>query len=324
MLKYTRIRQITTLNLDKLFINCYINMSDIKTKKEEKSMSKSATVYTLMAALLEAEKILGQGRKWQAKNPIQAQLIADFLKHISEAGQIKEIESIASRDAKTINDFLAQRGFSITLNPFMPREFGVAAVLDLLVKWFQPGDKIKITTWSNHTYPGVHLKKGVQFFNVNGDQTKTVSKIRTQTDDEVFMTMIDQVPDGLDLLEFAATLLAQIRYSGDEYEGLHFPMVDFKNQPDISWLLGMATTDNLGGPALISQAKQETKLRMNEIGARVQDAVAMATMKCMVMPKKPLIINKPFLCIFTRPGLNFPLAVFHLEPDCWKNPGSLD
>ncbi len=287
-------------------------------------MSKSATVYTLMAALREAEDILGKGRKWQAKNPMQAKLITDFLKYISEAGQIKEIESIASRDAKKINDFLAQRGFSIQLNPFAPTEFGVAAVLDLLVKWFQPGKKIQITTPNNQKYPGVHLKQGVQFFNVNGDMNKPVAKIRTQSDDEVFMTMIDQVPDGLDLLEFAATLVAQLQYGREEYEGLHFPMVDFKNQPDISWLLGMATTDSSGVPAWISQAKQETKLRMNEIGARVQDAVAMATMRCAMMPKQPLIINKPFLCIFTRPGLTFPLAVFFLDPDCWKNPGSLD
>ncbi len=288
-------------------------------------MSKSATVFTLMEVLRKAEDILGKGRQWRAKNDTQAALINDFLNHINEAREIKEIESIASYMAGEINEFLAKRGFSIQLDSFAPSEFGVAAVLDLMVKWGLKGDKIQITTPDNKTYPGVYLKKGVQFFNAYGDHTEPIAKIGTQTDDEVFMTMIDKVPDGLDLIKFAAKLISQLKYiDRDNLEGLQFPMINFTNYPDLSWLLGMATTGKDGAPAWISQAKQQTKLRMNEIGARVQDAVAVAVKRCMVVPKKPLIINKPFLCIFTRPGLKFPLAVFHLEPDCWKDPGGLD
>ncbi|OGY42527.1 MAG: hypothetical protein A2Y82_04155 [Candidatus Buchananbacteria bacterium RBG_13_36_9] len=286
-------------------------------------MSKSATVYTLMAALLKAEDILGKDRKWQDKNPSQEKLVSRFLPFMPEARTIKEIESISGRSAKQINDFLAKHDFSIMLKDFAPNEFGVAAVLDLLVKWLAAGKKVQIKGADKKQYPGVYLKEGVRILNAYGNHNGPIARIRTKSDDEVFMTMIDKVPDGLDLIEFASKLISQFHYN-DDHEGLHFPMIDFKNQPDISWLLGLATTDSTGRHAWISQAKQETKLRMNEIGARVQDAVALGVMRGISRPKTPLIINRPFLCIFTRPGLKMPLAVFHLEPDCWKDPGGLD
>ncbi|MFA5187968.1 MAG: hypothetical protein WC460_01255 [Patescibacteria group bacterium] len=286
-------------------------------------MSHSATIYTLIAALLKSEDLLGKGREWLAQNPDQEKLIRKFLEHSKEITKIKEIESIASLDAKMINEFLKKRGFSIRLPEFKTQEFGVAAVLDLMVEWILKGKRIQIQGQNGAKYPGIHLQEEVSFFNAY-DRAEPIAKISTASDDAVYLTMANDVPTGLELIGYASKLISQLRYNPG-YEGLQFPMVDFTNQPDLSWLIGMSTTDSNGNPAVISQALQETKLRLNENGARVQDAAAMTLIRaCVTIPKKKLIINRPFLCIFTQTGLKLPLAVFHLEPDCWKDPGGLE
>ncbi len=241
---------------------------------------------------------------------------------MTQASQIKEIESIAATDATQINKFLADHGFSIRINNLRPSEFGVAAILDLLVKWQVPGTSVQITGPEQKEYPGVQIKKGVKFLTANSKQHNVLAKISTQSADEVYLATMDWAPSGLDLVAYAKDLITGCQDNHD-YDKVEFPMVDFHYQPEISWLIGMSTTDSKGVRSVISQAKQETKLRLNEIGARVQDAVAMATLRAVVAPKKTLVIDKPFLCIFARSGLEFPLAVFHLKPNSWKDPGKL-
>jgi len=75
-------------------------------------------------------------------------------------------------------------------------------------------------------------------------------------------------------------------------------------------------------PAIITQALQQTKLRMNEEGARAQSAVAIGVLRgC--LPTYDYVIDWPFLFWITRPGISKPLFVAYVTEDDWKNPGDI-
>ena len=83
------------------------------------------------------------------------------------------------------------------------------------------------------------------------------------------MTIIDNVPDdNLDLIMKAAELSKNIQIAGYNFGGLRFPMVNINQQVDIGWLKGMQTVDKYDLSYYISQALQQNKLRINEVGAR--------------------------------------------------------
>ena len=93
-----------------------------------------------------------------------------------------------------------------------------------------------------------------------------------------------------------------------------------------SWLIGMRTTMGEGHQeAVISQALQQTKFKMNQLGARVKSAVAIGISKTSASIEilEPIIINKPFFLWIERPGLSFPLMYAYIDEANWKNPGDL-
>jgi hypothetical protein len=296
-------------------------------------MSKATTIYTLMAALLKAEELLGK-KIWVSINDLQKRFLVEFFeKGKEDVKYLTEIQAIASRFAEEINKFLAERGFSIRLEEFLDKNsFGVAAILDVMVQWVEDGKSETIQTPDKKQYPGVRINRNHISFFRHPDSDSPLVRIRTKGRYEVLMTMMppEKVPDSMDLILLAKSLMDVQKYDyGYHLEDLIFPMVDIRVQPDISFIQGLRTEDDEAGVfQYIRQAKQETRLRMNLKGARVQDAVVfeVATFGCAGMPRQDHIINKPFLCIFTIPGgPEFPIAVFYLEPeDSWKDPGSLD
>jgi hypothetical protein len=284
-------------------------------------MSKTAAIYPIVSALAKADDMLGLCAKWRSKDCTQERFLSDFFNPCRNE-KIPEIESIASRSAEEINRFLAERGFSIALDPFQyPSDFGTASVLDVLVEWVQTGRLVSIR--ADHTrFEGVHLES-VSFSKMI---ETVVARIPTKSGDDVCMAMYDDAPDGMDLIDLVNKIRADAKSCSD-YEGIHFPMVNLDQRVDISWMKGLSTVGADGVPAIISQALQQTKLRMNEKGARAQSAVALGMMRCSVgpipAPRPPLIINEPFLFWIERDGLQQPLFVAHLTRDDWKNPGDI-
>lgn len=285
-------------------------------------MSTTTVTYPIVAALVKAEDILGLDRLWEGVNSTQQRFLEEFFAACrGEIVRIPEIESIASWNVDEINAFLRERNFTIQLDPFDEQTFGVASVLDLLVEWLQKGDITTVTTDDGRPFPGVLINKsGVRFFDAHG-HPNPIARLETKSGDEVYMTMLDQPPEGFDLVA-TAERLSGARPSYD-WGGLVFPMVDLDQKVDISWLLDMRTMGDDFQPAWITQALQQTILKMNEVGARAKSAVAIAVTRGMSMPKPDHIINKPFLVWFERDGLNKPLFVGHITEEDWKNPGSL-
>lgn len=287
-------------------------------------MSETVCTYPIVGAVRKADDIIGKNRIWRGINPTQLLFLKEFYtpEAVAEIAGIPELESIASFNAAEINHWLAERKFDIKLDPFPRHGFGTACMLDVVVQWLVTGEARPINLATGQQVPGVFLKEGLSFFT---SPAGPGARISTKSGDIVSIMRFDnkQGLKGLDLALFIKTWHSQ---HINDYSGLYFPMVDLDQQPDISWLLEMETTGKDGHPYIIWQAKQQTKFRMNEVGARVKSAVAIGVMRGISVhrPKPPLIVDGPFLIWIERPGLSHPFFVGHITPEGMKSPGSLD
>ena len=288
-------------------------------------MSKASEVYTITAALKRAEEVMNLKKDWQSKNETQRRFLKNYLP-VCRKDNVDEIEFEISDNAEKINTFLKMKGFSIRLQPFPPNTFGFASILDLIVEWLYPGEKIKIDAKNGGKYDGVRIKKeGVSFFeSVVHGYRHIIACINTKSGDMVFITVPKEPLEGLDLIEMADTISKHMDILPCTYDGVRFPMVDLDITNDIGWLIGMSTVNARDIPAIITQAVQQIKIKMNEKGARFQSATAIGiTLKCVSIPKQDLIIREPFLVWVGRHNFEKPLMAAFITEESWKNPENL-
>jgi hypothetical protein len=247
-------------------------------------------------------------------------LFKQCLGDVSELSE-KEIKRKVSKVASELNRFLAESGFDIRLEDFPGDGFGVVSILVIKVKWLEAGKIISINS-NNKEFDGVLLKSGVNICQAR-DYPNPIAEIKTQNRDIVYISIADKPRGEFELLEFSDKLDKPLRHLPG-YKGVEFPMVDLNQEVDISWLIGMSTVDEKGGDWFISQAKQQTKFRMNERGAIAESSAAIGVMRCISHDAPPLTIDKPFFVAITRPGCAKPLFVGYCSWDVWKNPGKLE
>lgn len=295
-------------------------------------MSNASEIYTITAAIDQAERSMKLRDDWQPKNEIQKRFLKNFLQ-VCRRDKVPEIELEVSSEAEKINSFLEKKGFSIRLHPFPPNTLGFASILDIIVEWLYLGEKVKIDAKKGGMYDGVRIKKeGVTFFESTlQGYTHTIACIRTKSGDMIFITVPKEPLEGLDLIEMADTLSKNMdignrrRQMPPAYDGIRFPMVDLNITNDIGWLKDMSTTvKTTNVPAEITQAIQQIKIKINEKGARFQSATAIVvTLKSVNIPIHDLIIREPFLIWVKRRNLEKPLMAAFVTEENWKNPGNL-
>lgn len=292
-------------------------------------MSNTTVIYPIVAALVKAEEIIGPERTWHPVNDTQRLFLKEFFEPCrQECSSIREIESIASFTADDINRFLRERGFTIELAPLRQtggwKEFGVASVLDLLVEWFKPGTQTTLKAQNRQVYPAAHLGTEVSSFYQTADHPHPIARLKTTSNDLVYMTRLDKVSTNFKLLHYVQRLTGSLQPNYD-YGGIVFPMVDLKQEEDLRWLLDLETTNAENEPVKLTQALQETHLAMNQTGARAKSAVAVgvAVAAAYRPPRPDLLIDGPFLVWFQRPGLSEPLFAGYITEQDWKDPGKL-
>ena len=277
--------------------------------------------YTITACHVKTLREIGVS-SWKAVNPTQERFLQIFEVCKSDVDQIKEIESeIGIGTVDPVNAFLQRKNIDIQLDAISRREIAVASVLDLLIEWMLKGQSSTILKETKE-YPAVSLNRGVRVSTVD-NFPNPVATITSKTEDKVFMTILTEQPESaFEVFELACRLVENQKSAkaAGKFNGVKFPMIDLDAHPDIGWLIGMRAKE-----WSVGQALQQTKLKMNEKGARVKEAVAItAKASLYVKEQQPLIIDKPFLLVFMRPSLKRPLFSAFLAEDCWKNPGSLE
>ncbi|MDP2974078.1 MAG: serpin family protein [Candidatus Diapherotrites archaeon] len=293
-------------------------------KPQQKEVSATFVPLPIVHAVQGADEVLGQGRIWNPVNTFQKWFLENLFKQcLGDVSRLseKEIKRKVSKAAGELNRFLADNGFNIKLEAFPGDGFGVVSILVIKVKWLEAGKLASIIS-GNRNFEGVYLKSGVEILQAE-NYPNPIAQITTQSGDVVYMSVADKPRGGFELLEFSNCFEGSLR-SAQGYEGVKFPMIDLNQEVDISWLVGMNTVDKEKKGWFISQAKQQTKFRMNEKGAIAESAAAVGMLRMCASFEKPLLIDKPFFVAITRPGCAKPLFVGYCSWDVWKNPGHLD
>lgn len=313
-------------------------------------MSYTAVLFPILSVLSVAENtFLGTGKEWITKNDQQSILMNDY--YYPKRNELTffapdEMKSIASRKIAEVNRFLKDNGFEIQLEENTDDDFAVASILKIALKWKKEGTKCEITHEGNE-YPAVRMERQFRIYHVR--TAHPVVSIYTENGDILNMTIAKGKPrEGFELVSYIRSLSRRIQselcplvlhktldglmYSDHyftefkdvtfDYAGVVFPMVDLKQQVDLSWLIGMGYPPD----ARISQALQETHFKMNEKGAIAKSAVAIAVKTECAAPtfKQPYIIDKPFYLWIERPGMSMPLFTAYITPADWKAPQNLD
>lgn len=295
--------------------------------------SSTMVVSPIMAALIKAEDIIGKNRIWTSINTEQKKFLDQFFSKRAELSKLseKELRSWVSFVASELNEILAQEGFDIRLEDFAPDEFGVVSILDVLVEWLAEGKHFPLQV-NGREYPAVRLNPSVEVGNeskmvfkafISPTHSQPVAVVYTKSGDRVYMTVAERPEKDFALVKTIEQIRSAVRTNA-YFDYLMFPMADLNQQVDISWLVGMQTTkQDTKDPVYISQAKQQTKFKMNQFGARVKSAVTMVMKTTSVRRDMPLIIDKPFLLWIEREGVSFPVMYAYLDIEDWKDPGDL-
>ena len=265
--------------------------------------------------------------EWLANNPQQKAYLKIY--DNCRGAKIPEIESkVSIGTVEPVNKFLSDRGFDIKLDPIGENDLAIASILELIIKWLTKGDKTTVYNYDNRTrYQAVHLEDGVKIIRVYGDYLNIrgipVAMIQTRNGDTIYMTMPNgALKDSFEVFNLAKDLISS-RTEDDGYflNEVVFPMIDLDVKPDISWIIGMC--DKLKDKWEITQALQQTKVKIDEEGVVVKEAVAIGvTLASMNLHEpEPLVIDKPFLFVIKREGLKEPLFSAYLDVDSWIKQG---
>ena len=298
--------------------------------------TQTQTFHPIAAAMREARKFTGDPLTWTANdgNDLQKTWLQSLPQFTADLANVPEMKQIANTDVRKINKFLKDEGFQIQLKPFTPGGFGMASVMKIAMEWLSAGRKVTIRPAGlayppSAVYRGAALTEGVTVFaDINpatGIRREPIVQVHTKTGDMVYLQACDVAAlanDDLNEIHDAMQSAVARQVRDTNFKGVHFPVIHLDDSPDISWLLGMTCSGpKMQDGAFISQALQQTKFTMDESGAKVESAVAIAmTRNCLASSRPsppPVIINKTFVVTIVRPGVHWPIFIGKLGPDVW-------
>lgn len=262
-----------------------------------KNGSTSICSLGILAAMMKAEEFLGSKGHWQG--PTEAHRFITAMRH-DLAPWLREqdpkklgLATFASRYHDVLNGELRKAGYDIQLQPFgREGDFGTVAIFEREVQWLKPGDQtsLRLET-SRNSVPAFTIKQAQVY---QGLQHPVVV-LDTKQGDRVIISRCDQPISGLELLRRVSEMAnAGTQRRSHDYKGATIPMVDMEDKPDISFLLGLGFNDAEDGlPAVLTQALQQNRYKMDHIGARVESATALGATRGISM-EQPYQVNGPF------------------------------
>ena len=298
--------------------------------------TRALDVVTIMHALRTLEGELDISR-WSTTNDSQDKLFAWLYSHREQLSEVTGLDAKASRFYEELNAYLVEHRFDPMFDPFDPDNgIGVVSILDKLVNWLHgPYEIVKIRT-EQGMLPGFDVPPdGVNIYEVEGYQGSYLLELLTKSDDTPWLFIHDDTTlTGLDLVTLSMDVMGKNRqkptreWYGDvqpTFAGAQVLMLDFKDEPDLGWLMGASATTP-GDTWTVTQAKQEFKMRMDQTGARVKVAtgIGMTRTSVSLKPMK-FIVDRPFYGWWTQKDLSLPMAAFFADWDALRQPeGSLE
>ena len=310
----------------------------VTLKAEEKPEEKTETASSTPEAGLEREKpadakteaklseefpsmyVLGKAlqaagldtAKWKPTNPEQKYAIDHLATATAELEKIPDgiIDGMASEgDEKPVNKFLKDKGFDIQLNPIGPNEVAMAGTLQLKGAWAGRASEMEV---DGKKYDSVVLNdfSGADTFKV-GD--RTVAKLYSKDGVTVYATPYTEDLKGFEVAQKAKELTPGDDAKRDTYTNVELPMVDMDSSVKLSGLLGMSSEEG----NTISQAKMQTKLKIDEKGFSAEQGVAVASSRGF---SSTFEIKDDFLFWAVADGASEPLFATMVGKENWKDP----
>lgn len=290
--------------------------------------TRTVAVFPVVAALAKAAEVGNALAPWNPVNEQQEKWLVNADKWQAQAKGFspEELKTIASFKAEEINTWLKEGGYDIALEPFSdPDDFGTASIMTVAVKWITAGERTFVAN-DGKDYDAAELTSDVTITQSEGYE-HPVAHIHCENGDTVHMTVADRTDlEQLDLLNKVVALTAGKR--SFKYGGVVFPMVEHNAEVDISFFEGMNFKGRRRSGGIdtckVKEAKQQTKFKMNHLGAKAESAVAVSmTFECCFVSKPNLVIDKEFYVWMTRPGMDTPYFAACVSKSDWKDPGDV-
>ncbi len=269
--------------------------------------------FTMAAALAAADSLLGE-QSWQGDptNPEQAQWLESFRRRADIAQRIPEVHRNATTVAADHVSWLKTEGWDAQITQGGPDDIFLAATINIVAKWKEAGRAYK----DRDGLDRVHLRKGATVLHQSG--MRPVVTVATQNAGFTFLfQQLEQEPvDSSQLIGRA--LNASLREAHDEAR-LDFPMVDLRVRDDAKYMIGLQS-----GPNVVTQAAEQLRLELNEIGGRASAAAEVAVTRSISMGPETVYIDGPFMVAVIR--ANAPVdsdrVVFaaYCDKGAWKRP----
>lgn len=268
----------------------------------------------IVAALKVFKELCGEDQTIMNPNHDYQRFIGSIYARMSSVvDELPYIESFAAREIDTLNEELAKRGYTIRLAPEPPVDGAVVSFLELLVRWKERGEKCFIER-DGVAYPASQNKKGTHYAELHGQPM-----VQIDTDDpNIIVVLAKHNTQPADLHGAAEDILANRRPV--HYTGVKFPFIDLHDEPDLDFLIGTrikGSKDEL----TITQALQETILKMNNIGALAKSALAVGATRTAFEKEKILVFDEAFQVIFARATDKTILFTAWCDTDSWQDPG---
>jgi hypothetical protein len=266
---------------------------------------------------------------WTTSNISQEKLIRYFSTHANAHDFFYPQETAfrAHTDRDYVNDFLKEHDIYTELTtPYTQRMLTqyvyVASTIQIIDHWAIHGSYTRIETQKNgskKSYAAITFTQGFNAFHVKAQvqQKNPIFVIKTEQQDDVYITLADKCLTDFDLLEKAMILSHQTQHTDMiHYASLTIPMVSLDHIKDILWLQGMRLKNF---DYQIAHVIQRITFGMDEYGFTKNDFIT---------PQKNhtesagqcYTINQPFYLWIKRSGSVVPIFAAYIDEQDWKDP----
>ena len=254
--------------------------------------------------------------QWRTTNDIQHRYLESFGKLTPSETDILSayLKGKATNIDSDLNNWFAENGFPNMKLSYPEHAMGFGAIFDLLVEWKRPGTKSKLTI-DNQVFEAIKMKPGaVAAYNLEGYDYPMFVLDTQDKGWKVHLLETEFLLDDVDLLTVATDILVS-KKSPFLFREVIFPSVDMEIDVNLEWLIGMGLEKT---PFQINEAKKIVRLKLDDKGARVQSAVAIASRSFISQKGEVYRFTKPFFIIFANDNISIPPFVAIVSQDAWN------
>jgi hypothetical protein len=272
--------------------------------------------FTMPAALAAADGLLGNPT-WLGNpdNADQTAWLGSFRRRAELAAKMPEIHRNATTSAQQHVAWLKSEGWEAQITQGTPNDIFLASTLNIVAKWRAVGHAYK-----EGEIDRVLLKKGAYTSAAKPNEHPLVEVAAQHESFSFCFQQVDMAPTcAAELTERALDMVCRATAQVDEEVHLDFPMVDLLVRDDAKYIHGLHA-----GLNVVTQAAEQLRLELNEIGGRASAAAEIAVTRG-IRRTRTIKIAGPFMVAINRngtPSTDKVMFAAYVDRDAWKKPAA--